>query len=142
MAKISNRDTYTLDPQLAADTLAAGVLDLCAVRVMNDRRFPWLVLVPRMAEASEIFQLPAAAQASLMNEISLVSQVLKTTTGCDKINLAAFGNMVPQLHIHVIARFKGDPAWPASAIGYAGKEPYGQSVAEKFIEKLCRLLPT
>ena len=115
---------FALHPQIAADTLAVTDLSLCTVRLMDDARFPWAVLVPALAGLSELTDLNPDQQGQLMAEIDQVSRALKTLTGCDRINVAAFGNMVPQLHLHVIARFRDDPAWPGSAIGHGPRAPY------------------
>lgn len=131
---------FALHPQLAADTLAIPYHGFSTLRLMNDRRFPWLIAVPQAADIEEIFQLSPRDQQRLVEEISRLSQALKTTTHCDKINIATFGNIVPQLHIHIIARFKEDPAWPGSAIGFAGAEPYAEGEADQFVERLKKQL--
>ena len=112
---------FVLHPRLAADT--AFVLDwsLSRVLLMNDIRFPWLILVPRRAGVSELFDLDEAARAVLMNEIARAGEKLKAWArlhgGCDKINVGSLGNMVPQLHVHVVARIAGDTAWPGPVWG-------------------------
>lgn len=100
---------WSLYPQLVADTVPVCDLALSRLLAMNDANFPWLVLVPRRAGVSEIIDL-GAEQSVLMNELSLVSRALKDETRCDKLNVAAIGNMVPQLHIHIVARRKDDAA--------------------------------
>ncbi|MCI5047749.1 MAG: HIT domain-containing protein [Aquisalinus sp.] len=131
-------DGFLLDPQIEADTIEIGALGLCRVRLMNDSRFPWLVLVPQRPEVTEIFDLSEEDRDLCFKEITLVSRALKQQTGCDKINIAAFGNMVAQLHIHIIARFRDDPAWPGSAIGLAGGAPYSDDAARAIVEKLSQ----
>jgi diadenosine tetraphosphate (Ap4A) HIT family hydrolase len=111
-----SESTWTLHAQLAADTTAVGELALSRVLAVNAADYPWLILVPRRAGASEIADLGADA-FPLMAEIALVSLMLKEVTQCDKINVAALGNMVPQLHIHIVARCKTDPLWPNSVFG-------------------------
>src|SRR4029077_2940595 len=102
---------WSLHPQLATDTMPVCDLALSRLLAMNDANFPWLILVPRRAGVSEIIDL-GAEQSVLMDEISLVSRALKDATRCDKLNVAAIGNVVPQLHVHVVARCKDDAAWP------------------------------
>jgi len=107
---------WSLHPQLDNDTAPVGDLPLCCVTAMNDADYPWLILVPRRAGAVEISDLGAEA-ARLMDEILLVSGVLKNVTRCDKLNIAAIGNVVPQLHVHIVARRKDDPLWPKPVWG-------------------------
>jgi len=109
-----SESTWTLHAQLAADTTAVGELALSRVLAVNAADYPWLV--PRRAGASELADLGADA-FQLMAEIALVSLMLKEVTQCDKINVAALGNMVPQLHIHIVARCETDPLWPKSVFG-------------------------
>src|ERR1700691_1477286 len=113
---------WSLHPQLERDTALVGDLALCRVLAMNDADYPWLVLVPRRGGAVEIAGLGADA-ARLMDEILLASQVLKAVTGCDKLNIAAIGNVVPQLHVHIVARWIGDPLWPKPIWGVAPPRP-------------------
>src|SRR3984957_7404598 len=94
---------WSLHPQLAADTVPVGDLALSRMLAMNDADFPWLILVPRRAGASEMIDL-GVEQATLMDEIALTSRALKEETRCDKLNVAAIGNVVPQLHVHIVAR--------------------------------------
>jgi diadenosine tetraphosphate (Ap4A) HIT family hydrolase len=108
---------WSLHPQLAQDTEAIGDLALSRLLVSNDANYPWLLLVPRRLGVSEIIDLDAADQRQLMAEIAMVSGALKAVTACDKLNVAAIGNMVPQLHVHVVARWRDDPAWPKPVWG-------------------------
>jgi len=108
---------FQLDDRLAADSVAVVDLPLSAVRLMSDATYPWLLLVPRRAGLSELIDLDAADRGRLMEEIALTSTALRAITGADKLNVAALGNMVRQLHVHVIARFVGDPAWPGPVWG-------------------------
>ncbi len=128
--------TFSLDSRLAADTLAVADLPLSAVRLMNDATYPWLILVPRREGAVEIVDLSPADRGQLMEEIATVSGVLRAMTACDKLNVAALGNMVPQLHVHVIGRFAGDPAWPGPVWGKAPAQPYADAPREGFIAAL------
>ena len=128
MAKIG----WSLHPQLHADTMPVCDLALSRLLVMNDANFPWLILVPRRAGVSEIIDL-GAEQAVLMNELSLVSRALKEETRCDKLNVAAIGNVVPQLHIHVVARRKGDAAWPKPVWGALPRRAYTADALQRFV---------
>lgn len=116
--------TFTLHPQLAADTARVMQLHLCDVRRMNDRRFPWLILVPARDGLREIHDLAETDQQLLWSEITAVSSRLQAVTAADKMNVAALGNQVPQLHVHVIARFTTDPAWPAPVWGRLPPDPF------------------
>ncbi len=107
-----SEEEFTLHARLAADTRFIADLALCRVMLMNDSRFPWVVLVPRIPDLRELHRLSEADQAALIGEIAFVSARMEAFTGAEKMNVAALGNMVPQLHIHVIARFQADDAWP------------------------------
>lgn len=104
---------FTLHPTLAADTFLIGDLPICRVLLMNNSHFPWLILVPRREGLRELFDLGDVDYHVAMEEVRFVSQQFRELTGAFKMNVAALGNMVPQLHIHVIARFENDAAWPA-----------------------------
>lgn len=127
---------FSLDSRLAADTVAVADLPLSAVRLMNDATYPWLILIPRREGAVEIVDLAPEDRVQLMDEIARVSGVLRAMTRCDKLNVAALGNMVPQLHVHVIGRFAGDPAWPGLVWGKAPAQPYAEAPREGFIAAL------
>jgi diadenosine tetraphosphate (Ap4A) HIT family hydrolase len=123
---------WSLHPQLENDTTPVGDLALCRVLAMNDADYPWLILVPRRASAVEIVDLGADA-ARLMDEILLASRVLKAVTRCDKLNIAAIGNVVPQLHVHIVARRKDDPLWPKPVWGLAQPRPGDAAAFARFI---------
>jgi len=110
-------DPFDLDPRLAADGPPVAELKLCHVRLVADARFFWLMLVPRRPGVTEIIDLSPADRALLMEEIATVSQVLKELSGCAKLNVAALGNVVPQLHVHIVARNLDDAAWPGPVFG-------------------------
>lgn len=131
---------FTLHHRLAADTAPVCDLPLCAVLLMKDARFPWLILVPRRENISEIIDLAEQERAVLMKEIAQLSAVLKSLTHCDKLNVGALGNMVPQLHVHVVARFKDDPAWPGPVWGAGTAEAYALEAMDAFLERLCEAL--
>jgi diadenosine tetraphosphate (Ap4A) HIT family hydrolase len=121
--------SFELDARIASDTLPLGDLLLSRVRLMNDARFPWLILVPRKPDLREFTDLAAPERAILMEEIAAASNALKEATGADKLNVGALGNRVPQLHVHVVARFEKDSAWPAPVWGNGSGEPYGAEAA-------------
>ncbi|ETR78248.1 histidine triad (HIT) protein [Afipia sp. P52-10] len=108
---------FTLHPQLERDTVNLGDLPLCRVLIIQDANYPWLLLVPRRDGVAEILDLDEVEQAQLMTETTRVARALKEVTQCDKLNIAALGNVVPQLHVHVIARRKTDAAWPRPVWG-------------------------
>ena len=137
---MSSTSAFTLHAQLAGDTLAVGELGLCSVRLMNDATYPWLILVPRVADARELIDLSDAQQGLLMRELSQCARVLQQQFQPDKLNVAALGNMVPQLHVHLIARFIGDAAWPAPVWGKAPAQPYSEATAEALQGELRRAL--
>jgi diadenosine tetraphosphate (Ap4A) HIT family hydrolase len=131
-----------LHPQLARDTVPVGDLALSRVTAMNDANYAWLILVPRRAGVSETIDLDEIDRVRLMEEIALASRALKDVTGCDKLNIAALGNMVAQLHVHVIARRKDDAAWPKPVWGAAPARPYAAADLEQFVASIRnRLMP-
>lgn len=118
------RPGFELHARLDGESHPVMWLGLCELRLMDDRRWPWLLLVPQRAGIEELYDLTPLDQAMLTFETNLVAQALKKTTGCLKINTAALGNVVRQLHIHVVARNEGDPGWPGPVWGYGMREPY------------------
>ena len=115
---------FSLHPRLAADTAAVCDLDLCTVRLMNDARFAWLVLVPKRAGAVEITDLSGDERTLLMAEMCRAADALRAVAPCDKLNIGALGNLVPQLHVHIVARVAGDAAWPGPVWGSGAAKPY------------------
>ena len=107
---------------------------------MEDARFPWVILVPRLDNLRELHEVPSAQRETLFNEIERVSIALQTSTGAHKLNVAALGNQVPQLHIHVIARNTDDAAWPGPVWGVGSAEPYAQNAREAFVGELKKTL--
>ncbi|MFW0776565.1 MAG: HIT domain-containing protein [Rickettsiales bacterium] len=105
-------DNFALHPRLAADTLVIGDLPMCRVLLMNNSTFPWLILVPRRTGKTELFDLEPNDYKLVMDEVRVVTEAFSKHTKADKMNVATLGNQVPQLHIHVIARFENDQAWP------------------------------
>jgi diadenosine tetraphosphate (Ap4A) HIT family hydrolase len=133
---LSNLTPWSLHPQLEQDTAALGDLPLSRLLLANDANFPWLLLVPRRLGATEIIDLDKAEQAQLMVEIDTVSRALKAVTACDKLNVAAIGNVVPQLHVHIVARRRGDPAWPKPVWGAVPARAYDPAEREPFLAAL------
>ncbi|TVQ31186.1 MAG: HIT family protein [Wenzhouxiangella sp.] len=130
---------FELDKRLATDSLPVTDLALGRVRLMNDRRFPWLLLVPRRPGCVEVLDLDDADQERLWTEIRLLAEALRAISAPDKLNIAALGNQVAQLHVHVIARFRNDAAWPAPIWGVGKPEPYpdeGQALIERLTAQL------
>ena len=113
---------------------------LSRVLVMNDARYPWLILVPRRGEAKEIFDLSAEDRATLIEEIARASDGLKKLSAAAKINIGALGNLVPQLHIHVVARNLGDAAWPGPVWGHGQVQPYDPVALENFVREIVNAL--
>ena len=128
--------TFVLHPRLEADTLPVGDLGLCTVRLMNDTRFPWLVLVPRRPDLIELFDLTAGERAQLMEEVATAARTLAEVTNALKMNVGAIGNLVAQLHLHVVARQEDDAAWPAPVWGFGKATPYDPEEAAAFVETL------
>ena len=128
--------TFSLNSSLAADTVPVVTLDLCEVRLMNDANYPWLILVPKIPDAIEIVDLDPAVRHRLMDEIATASDVLRAVTGAEKLNVAALGNQVAQLHVHVIARFREDEAWPGPVWGVVPRKPYPSDARMELVEKL------
>jgi diadenosine tetraphosphate (Ap4A) HIT family hydrolase len=122
--------TFVLDPQLAQDTVPVIDLGLSTVLLMNDSRFPWLILVPRRPALSELIDLDEASYALQMAEVRAVSEALRDLVAPHKLNVAALGNSVRQLHIHVIARFREDVAWPRPVWGVGTATPYDPEVRD------------
>ena len=131
---------FTLDDRLANDSVSVTITGLCDVRLSKDSRWPWLVLVPRRPGISEIFELTPLDQILLTFETNKVAAALKTVTGATKINVGALGNIVRQLHVHVIARFEGDANWPGPIWGHGKAEPYMDEDMNSFIAKLLDTL--
>lgn len=131
-------DRFVLHERLAADTVPVADWALSRLLLMNDARFPWLILVPRRARLIEIHDLAHAERIVLAEELSRASAGLKALTGAAKINVGALGNLVEQLHIHVVARNPGDTAWPGPVWGHGRPEPYESGARRTVIEKLTR----
>ena len=131
-----NPQSWSLHPQLAQDTVILGDLPLSHVLIIKDANYPWLLLVPRCPDIIEITDLDDVEQAQLIVEINRTARALKATTICDKLNIAALGNVVPQLHIHIIARRKSDAAWPKPVWGQAPAIAYDKASLDHFMQAL------
>lgn len=129
-------NSFTLHPQLEADSFFMRDLTLSQLRLSNQKNAPWLLLVPRRPDIQEIFQLNAEDRRQLIEEISQASNALVQLYAPDKINVGALGNIVPQLHVHVIGRFKSDEAWPAPVWGKLTPAPYSADAVKAIKDKL------
>lgn len=130
---------FELDPRLKADTVPVGDLALSSVLLMNDARFPWLILVPRRPDLSELTDLSAEDAARMMDEIRLATSVMLDLAKPDKVNVGALGNMVAQLHVHVVGRFRSDPAWPGPVWGHGTRMPYPDHAAASLADRAATL---
>jgi diadenosine tetraphosphate (Ap4A) HIT family hydrolase len=128
---------FALHPTLARDTIEVSRLPLCRVVLMKDRRFPWVILVPEREGVREIHELAPEDRARLIEEIARAGGVMTRLFAPDKINVGALGNVVPQLHVHVVARFAADPAWPGPVWGSGPAEPYPENELEALRERLA-----
>ena len=126
--------SFALDPRLEKDTFAVGDMPLSRELLMNDARWPWLILVPRRDGLVELTDLDAGDRALLIEEAASAAGFLKRHAKADKINVGALGNVVRQLHLHVVARFVGDPAWPGPVWGQGVAKPYAEAKAQALIE--------
>ncbi len=131
---------FTLHKRLQADTVFIAKLGLCDVLLQTDANYPWLNLVPRIEGAREIHKLTAGQQQTLWQEVSFVSERFEALTSADKLNVASLGNMVPQLHVHIVARFEGDPAWPGPIWGLLPRKPYSKDVLAKLVKDIQQAL--
>ncbi len=127
---------FSLDTRLRTDSVAVERLGLCELRLMDDRRWPWVVLVPQRVDIEELHELTPLDQAMLTFETNMVATALKRVTECTKINTGALGNIVRQLHVHVVARSPGDPNWPGPVWGFGAREAYGSINLRKMSERI------
>ncbi len=133
-------DIFELDPRLAAGTFSVGSTSLSRVLLMNDARFPWIILVPAREGVSEPFQLALSEQEALWRESMVLAKALKRYFEADKLNIAALGNQVSQLHVHHIVRFRNDDAWPGPVWGVGSTVTYTEAAAEALMDDLRRVL--
>lgn len=127
---------FQLDPRLVEGSEWVADLALCAVRLKNDVRFPWLILVPRRSDIREVYELDSDDQRLVWEETTRMGEILMNECGGEKLNIGALGNLVPQLHLHAICRHAGDAAWPGPVWGVGTSEPYD---AEAFASLIGRL---
>ncbi|MDU9406437.1 HIT domain-containing protein [Pseudomonas sp. zfem001] len=131
---------FALDSRLQQDCLVIGDFPLCRLLLMNDSNYPWFILVPRREEVSELFQLDADDQRQLWQETTLLAETLKDIFEADKMNVAMLGNVVSQLHMHVIVRRREDASWPAPVWGRHPAQPYSEQQAGQVVDKLRSVL--
>lgn len=128
---MSEATNMGIHPQLSHDCVVLGRLPLCHLLLMNDSHYPWFILVPARADIREIYQLEEADRLQLLDESCQLSEFLMEAYAGDKLNVAALGNQVPQLHLHHIVRFTGDAAWPAPVWGKHAAQAYSSAAIEK-----------
>ena len=133
-------EEFALDPRLAADTFVVGETPLSQVLLMNDARYPWLILLPWQCAVTEPFELSEADQAQLWRESMRLGEAMKAHFAADKLNIAALGNQVAQLHVHHIARFHADDAWPGPVWGVGNTVPYSDAALKALMNELRSLL--
>jgi len=131
---------FELHADLRRDCFAIGNFPLCHLLVMNDANFPWFILVPARADTREIYQLDSADQQQLLHESSYLAQRLAEEFNADKMNIAALGNITPQLHVHHIVRYRSDPAWPKPVWGQLPSIPYSASQRADLLARVKRCL--
>ncbi|NER63467.1 HIT domain-containing protein, partial [Pseudomonas sp. MAFF212427] len=131
---------FVLDSRLHQDTVALGDFPLCRLLISKDANYPWFILVPRRADISEFFELEEADQQQLWKETTALAELLKALFGADKMNVATLGNVVSQLHMHVIVRHKGDAAWPAPVWGHSPALAYADDQLEQVRQRLVAAL--
>ncbi|WP_426237581.1 HIT family protein [Pseudomonas sp. TWP3-2] len=131
---------FALDSRLQQDTLTIGDFPLCRLLLSNDSNYPWFILVPRREDISELFQLDVADQQQLWQETTALAEVLKDLFDADKMNVATLGNVVSQMHMHVIVRKRDDAAWPAPVWGKHPAKPYNAEQVAVIREQLRQVL--
>lgn len=131
---------FTLHPLLVRDAITITELPLCCLLLSNDKQYPWFILVPRVENIKDIYQLPVLDQQQLLNESSILSELLMSTFNGDKMNVAALGNICPQLHVHHIVRFKTDATWPAPVWGAKPAIPYTDTEISEIKNQLLPLI--
>ncbi len=133
---------FALDPQLARESVFVADRVLCRVLLMDDARFPWLVLVPRRAGLVELFDLDARERTLLFDELEQAARALRSVASSAKLNVGALGNVVRQLHVHVVARREGDAAWPGPVWGHGPRRPYDESARATRVSAIAARLGT
>ncbi|WP_180900153.1 HIT domain-containing protein [Martelella soudanensis] len=131
---------FQIDPRLERDSMAIADLGLCQLRLMRDARWPWLLAVPQRVGITEMFQLAPLDQTMLTFEVNEAAKALSGVTGAAKINVAAIGNIVRQLHVHIVARFAGDANWPGPVWGYGTPEPRPEDDSEALARRITEAM--
>ena len=131
---------FSIDPRLERDSVAIADLGLCQLRVMRDARWPWLLAIPQREGIEEMFELAPLDQTMLTFEVNEVARALSSVTGAEKINVAAIGNKVRQLHVHIVARFEGDANWPGPIWGHGEAEPRSDQDIEALALKITEAM--
>jgi len=131
---------FILHDKLAEDTFEVLTLQISRLLLMNDARYPWLILVPQVCDMRDLHNLSSDEYLAVTNEITRVLEVLESVTKAHKMNVGALGNMVPQLHIHIIARQTNDAAWPGPVWGVGEAQPYSQDDADTLIQQIASKL--
>jgi diadenosine tetraphosphate (Ap4A) HIT family hydrolase len=132
---------FVLDSRLEQDTFTVGDFPLCRLLLSNDSNYPWFILVPRRADIAEVFELTEADQLQLWKETCALSSLLSGEFKADKLNVAALGNVVSQLHMHVIVRYRADAAWPAPVWGKHAAKPYTSEQIAALYQRLNDVMP-
>mgnify|MGYP001178454734 CR=1 FL=1 len=132
--------TFSINPQLSSDTFQVTDLIMCRVLLMNDRRYPWLILVPMQNGLREFHDLEPEYHSCLMSEITRTTKTLQKIYEPDKLNVGTLGNIVDQLHIHVLGRFRTDPAWPGPVWGVGNPEKYSYAEADQIVRQIRSVL--
>ncbi|WP_066016463.1 HIT domain-containing protein [Endozoicomonas atrinae] len=127
---------FELDPQLARDCVVVGDFPVCRLLLMNDSQYPWFILVPRVQGVEEIYQLDETDQQQLLFESSYLAEMLQVLFSAEKMNVAALGNVVRQLHVHHVVRYSTDAAWPAPVWGKHPARPYTDEALSEVMQKL------
>ena len=131
---------HQLHPQLAKDCEVIAEVELCSLLLMNDANYPWCILVPRREGVSELYQLSESDQQQFMRESSQLARSMMQAFGGDKMNIGALGNVVPQLHVHHIVRYRADPAWPAPVWGKLPARAYTAQQRDEVVSRLKAVL--
>jgi diadenosine tetraphosphate (Ap4A) HIT family hydrolase len=132
--------TFALDPRLAADTIRVARLPLCDLLLMNDARYPWAILVPRIAGARELHDLTQADQADVWRTTMVIGAAIGAWPGVEKVNVGALGNVVSQLHVHIVGRRTGDPAWPGPVWGHSPRVAYEDGAEDALVAALIKVV--
>jgi diadenosine tetraphosphate (Ap4A) HIT family hydrolase len=135
-----NSEAWRLPLHLERESASLGDLPLSRVLLIKDANYPWLMLVPRRPNVTEITELSETDRAQLMSEIALAASALQKLTACDKLNIATLGNIVPQLHVHIVARRKTDVAWPRPVWGYGAPRAYEEAELDRFFRAVAKAI--